>query len=110
MTNIDYVLFGYDIFYGNPKSIDASVDPGFRDPIFDKSYTSDRCSEDGRFRVPNGVRVLSCGGNCQLDFVAEIIKGARSYQSLLDVKVTITHTDILDLFDFLAWIALTPHS
>ena len=42
MTNIDYVLMGYDIFYGNPKAIDATVDSGYRDPIFKTEYVKNR--------------------------------------------------------------------
>ncbi len=40
MPNINYVLFGYHIYYGNPKSIDATLDPGFTQAIFETKYNS----------------------------------------------------------------------
>ena len=40
MPSIDYVLKGYDVFYGNPMNTNAKPDPGFRDKIFKAIYTT----------------------------------------------------------------------
>ena len=39
MPNIGYTLDGYDLMKGNPLTTGANVDPGYRQAIFDASYT-----------------------------------------------------------------------
>merc|ERR1712079_117980 len=57
LPNIDYLLIGYNIYYGNPKQTEASTDPGFKVPIFDSIY-SGRKSGDRKYELPDGVSVL----------------------------------------------------
>ena len=90
MPNIGYILRGYDIFLGNPMSTMASTDPGFcMQTIFSAKYNLGKVTADQRYSIPDGTEVLSCVGKCSMTFGSSLVAGARSYQSSLDIKVTI---------------------
>ena len=63
MPNIDYVLYGYNVLYGNPLATGGTTDPGFASQIFKADYTGGLTSGDKRFLIPNGISVMSCDGN-----------------------------------------------
>ena len=93
MPNIGYVLDGYDIYYGNPARTGVSgstPDPGFRQqPIFDSSYSKGKVTPDGRFLIPDGMNVISCAGDCSMQFTSKSMSGMQSYTSSLDVKASV---------------------
>ena len=92
MPNIDYALMGYDIYFGNPARTSDSgsiPDPGFKQPIFEASYSKGKVTGDGRFKVPNGMSLISCNGDCNLEFTSKSMSGLQSYTSSLDVKVSV---------------------
>ena len=88
MPNIDYVLFGYNVLYGNPLATGGTTDPGFVSPIFKADYSGGFTSGDKRFLEPEGITLVSCDGNCELKFSSEEISGTKSYTDRLGVKVT----------------------
>ena len=91
MPNIDYALMGYDIYFGNPARTSDSgstPDPGFKQPIFEASYSKGKVTGDGRFKVPNGMSLVSCNGDCNLEFTSQSMSGLESYTKSLDVKVS----------------------
>ena len=87
MLNIDYVFCGYNIYYGNPKTMQAMVDPGLRQAIFQVSYDLNEVTGDNRYQKPDGIEIGSCGGTCLIDFETSTIHGEKSYQNSLDLKV-----------------------
>ena len=87
LPNIDYALFGYNILYGNPLATGGTTDPGFVSPIFVADYSEKLLSADRRFLQPKGITLVSCDGNCDLEFRSEEISGTKSYTDRLDVKV-----------------------
>lgn len=93
MPNIGYVLDGYDIYFGNPArtGVSGSVpDPGFKhQPIFEASYSEGNVTPDGRFKIPDGMDVISCGGDCSMQFTSKSMSGLQSYTSSLDVKASV---------------------
>ena len=93
MPNIGYVLDGYDIYYGNPArtGVSGSIpDPGFRhQPIFASSYEKKGVTPDGRFLIPDGMNVISCAGDCAMQFTSKSMSGLESYTSSLDVKASV---------------------
>jgi hypothetical protein len=56
MPNIDKLGSGYDILFANPHAI-GSIDPGFRDSVYDLSVYSGKLTPDQRFAVPDGTQV-----------------------------------------------------
>ena len=38
ISNIEHLLSGYDVFFGNLMATGERQDPGFRDPIFNTKY------------------------------------------------------------------------
>ena len=54
MKNIDFVLSGYDLYFGNPmpaKAPTPPIDPGFREPIFKAVYDGSTTSDE-RYCIP----------------------------------------------------------
>ena len=95
MPNIDYILGGYNIFFGNPLNTQAVTDPGFQgQPIFSAKY-SGKLTADERYSIPDGINVLICAGKCSMDFGSSFVSGETSYQSSLDIKVTISKSSPL---------------
>ena len=92
MNNIDYVLKGYDIYFGNPKTLGANtIDPGFRAPIFKATYIKQQETGDRRYKTPDGVNIVPCH-QCEFDFQTSTISGENSYQRSLDMKVFILNS------------------
>jgi len=89
MPNIDYVLYGYNVLFGNPLATGGTTDPGFASQIFKADYTGGLTSGDKRFLIPNGISVMSCDGNCELEFTSTEISGTKSYTDRLGVKAEV---------------------
>ena len=93
MPNIDYLLGGYDIYFGNPARTGVSgttPDPGFKhQPIFAPSYNKKQVTLDGRFLIPDGMNVISCEGDCAMQMTSKSMSGMRSYTDSLDVKASV---------------------
>ena len=89
MNNIGYVLAGYDIYFGNPKSTEEEIDPGYRLPIFQAEYNGS-ASQDTRYCIPEGMSVLSCRGSCRLDFVTTNINSTKTYLKNLEHSIRVT--------------------
>ena len=87
MPNIGYVLDGYDIIYGNPLKTSPTPDPGFRQSIFQATY-SGKITPDQLYTVPDGMEIKSCSGTCSTTFGSSLISGTKSYKSLLDMKTS----------------------
>eukprot|EP01052_Picozoa_sp_SAG31_P020154 SAG31_NODE_1503_length_8079_cov_5.930827_3_plen_579_part_00 len=100
--NIGYLGDGYDIYFGSPNSIAATLDgpdPGFRNSVFDiTSYSEHRRTADAQFSVPDGVEVSSCN-RCSVEFDTEVIRGTHSYTSSVEGKVELdAHVGVPSLF------------
>jgi hypothetical protein len=52
-----YVGIGYDVVVGNP--ISDRIDPGFRVPIFNLTYTQDQYTNDNFYKIPDGSNSLN---------------------------------------------------
>ena len=89
MNNIGYVLAGYDIYFGNPKSTEEEIDPGYRLPIFQAEYKGS-ASQDTRHCIPEGMSVLSCRGSCLLEFSTTRINSTKTYLKNLQNSVGVT--------------------
>ena len=88
MPNIGYTLDGYDLMKGNPLTTGANIDPGYRQSIFDASYTGKAVTADQRYKIPDGMEIKSCDGSCSMSFGSTSISGAQKYQSTLEEKVS----------------------
>ena len=86
LPNVDYLASGYNIFYGNPQTTKAGVDPGFKQKIFDLSYSENITTDDMRYLVPDGTSFKKNSG-CMLDFSTRVISGTSSYYGSLSKDV-----------------------
>ena len=85
--NIGFIYRGYDIFKGYPEA--KSVDPGFRESIFEPSYSKNKKTPDQRYEIPNSIGVLniqSCSGR----FESKTFFTQKEYQKDLAVKAGIS--------------------
>ena len=87
MSNVGYLLVGYDVYAGNPLPTDVNPDPGFRSAIFDAEYKGSTTT-DSLFCTPEGLSFMPCKGICQIKFDSRIILGRKSYSEGLQVKVS----------------------
>tara|TARA_B110001452_G_scaffold210384_1_gene180770 strand:+ start:564 stop:1022 length:459 start_codon:yes stop_codon:yes gene_type:complete len=57
MENIDYFAKGYNVYFGNPMSTKAGVDPGFTEHagglIWKLEYTNSQQTADGLWDIPD---------------------------------------------------------
>ena len=64
--NVDYALYGYNIFYGYPLAI--GHDPGLTRPIFEADYSDDlHFSADCSYHIPRGF-YLAPDVSCKTSF------------------------------------------
>ena len=87
MSNIGYLLAGYDIYAGNPMPMDTNPDPGFRSAIFEAEYKG-LTTPDSLFCTPEGLAVISCDDACSINFDSRIILGRKAYSEGLQAKVS----------------------
>ena len=87
MSNIGYLLAGYDIYAGNPMPMDTNPDPGFRSAIFDAEYKGST-TPDSLFCTPEGFLFISCDDSCPINFDSRIILGRKAYSEGLQTKVS----------------------
>lgn len=88
LTNVDYVLRGYNILRGNPIATGYEADPGFDNTIFEAIY-SDATTGDLRYRIPDGYSVFS-KPICIIDFLSDYFVNEKTYQEELAVSHFIT--------------------
>ena len=86
MSNIGYLLAGYDLYAGNPMPMDTNPDPGFRSTIFEAEY-KESTTQDSLFCTPEGLSFISCDDSCQINFDSRIVLGRKSYSKGLQAKV-----------------------
>jgi hypothetical protein len=87
LSNVGYLLGGYDFFASNPMPTDANPDPGFRSAIFKAEYKGST-TPDNLFCIPDGLSFQSCEDSCQINFDSRIILGRKEYMEGLQVKVS----------------------
>jgi hypothetical protein len=85
MPNIDKIGSGYDILFGNPHAI-GTIDPGFRDAVYNLTLYNGQLTPDRRFLLPDGAQVSRCQA-CALDFVSTQVSTAEEYQNTLKTAV-----------------------
>ena len=87
IPNIELLLSGYDIYFGNPSTTFGQIDPGFRYPIFKEVYKGST-TPDSLFDIPEGLSFGFSNNTCQIDFESKIIQGPMSYYEALTNKVS----------------------
>lgn len=87
----NYVGRGYDLFHGNPKSKTRS-DPGFRQPIFQLSYSQNRMSADG-YRVPDNIDYAEFNSFI-FNFYQNEYTGMQEYQKQLKTSANFDYNGI----------------
>ncbi len=87
MPNIDKLGSAYDIIYANPHAL-GSIDPGFREPVYNLSVYSGKLTPDQRFAVPDGTQV-SVGRTCALSFCSSEVLGGSSYCNSLKASIKV---------------------
>ncbi|XP_070566443.1 uncharacterized protein [Ptychodera flava] len=95
--NIGYLGRGYDIFYGNPRNDDGSVDPGFRQAVIGLTYNKVRLSSDRLFLMPDQADVIREMGS-HFSSRTTIITSERSYRNSLDFDVSVGASVGIDIF------------
>jgi hypothetical protein len=85
MPNIDKIGSGYDILFGNPHSI-GTIDPGFRDAVYNLTLYNGKQTPDRRFLLPDGAQVSRCQ-TCALSFVSTQVNTAEDYENTLRTVV-----------------------
>ena len=88
MPNIDYLVRGYNILYGNPISDPATgTDPGIRIiPTFMANCDSGMTTSDGKWAVPDGLFFLITV-SCLIEFDSEESRSSLSYMNSLTNEV-----------------------
>ena len=87
MSNVGYLLAGYDIYAGNPMPMDTNPDPGFRSAIFEAEYKG-LTTPDSLYCTPEGLSFIPCDDACPIKFDSRIILGRKAYSEGLKVKVS----------------------
>jgi len=78
-SDMGYLLFGYDIYKGNPLTF--GFDPGFRHPLFDHGKIEDYLTTvDGRHTHPPGTTALPAQA-CSATFRKTVIETVEDLQS-----------------------------
>ena len=93
MSNVGYLLAGYDIYAGNPMPMDTNPDPGFRSAIFEAEYKGST-TPDSLFCTPEGLSFISCDDACSINFDSRIILGRKSYFQGLQAKVSAINSQL----------------
>lgn len=74
MENIDYFAKGYNVYFGNPMSTKAGVDPGFTEHagglIWKLEYTNSQQTADGLWDVPDHT-IVEHNVGCSLAMTTE---------------------------------------
>jgi hypothetical protein len=77
---------GYDILYGNPLT--NIRDLGFRNQIFNLSYTQRHKTDNEKYLIPDGTAATDENG-CKFEDKTEEITGEQSYQNSLRQSVEV---------------------
>ena len=88
LPNTDYLNRGYNIFFGDLTPRNGDVDPGFRSPIFDNSFSQNRKTSDHRYEIPDGFNLIKVEG-CSLTMSSKIITGEESFQNTFGLELGI---------------------
>ena len=83
LNNIGYLGSGYDVIFANPHPTEskASIDPGYRNHIFDLSYCGE-LTADHRYQVPENVTVRKQVSG-QLHFNVHVINSTKEFTKVL---------------------------
>ncbi|XP_077870384.1 uncharacterized protein LOC100370048 [Saccoglossus kowalevskii] len=95
--NIGYLGRGYDIFYGNPRHDDGSVDPGFRQSVVGLTYNKVRYSSDRLYLVPDQADLIREMGS-YFGSTTSIITSEKTYRKSLSVDVSVSAKGSFDIF------------
>ncbi|XP_077978826.1 uncharacterized protein LOC144434246 [Glandiceps talaboti] len=86
--NVGYLGRGYDIFYGNPRNDDGSIDPGFRQAVIGLTYNKVKYSSDRMYLVPDQADLIREMGS-YFGAHTSIITSERSYRNSLSLDVSV---------------------
>jgi len=84
-----FLGYGYDILYGNPRSTEGGGDPGFRTNVFDFTYTENTMTGDGKWQVPDKTTSQSKTGTCSLTQSSTMIYSGYDYQHAVSTGVSL---------------------
>jgi hypothetical protein len=76
---MDYLMRGYNLFWGNPAPTDRTTDPGFVHHVFQDTYTNENTDATGRWQIPDGVDFTSCEGSCTMKTTVKVFDSLNSY-------------------------------
>ena len=91
MPNIDYLILGYNVLYGDPIVINPieGHDPGYRFiPIFQATYIEGLTTADKRWLVPDGYFVHEAK-SCRIEFNSMESRSEQSYIDAMSVSLEI---------------------
>ena len=84
MPNVNYAFRGYNILIGNPMATKVNADKGFKNPIFQATY-SGQITNDLRYEIPDGFSVFNTP-ICRIDFSSDYYVNEKTYQKSLEVS------------------------
>jgi len=84
-----FIGYGYDVLYGNPRSTQGEGDPGFRTNIFDFTYEENAMTSDGKWKVPDKTTSQSKTGTCSLAQSETMIYSGYDYQHAVSNSVSL---------------------
>ena len=89
---------GYHILFGNPRD-EKEFDKGFRNPLFEYTYTKKKTTEDGKWLIPDQVveRKIS---TCSFSTIVNQFRGTKSYQDDLKTAAKVAAGSKLYGFEF----------
>jgi len=79
-----FLGFGYDALYGNPKSTEGDGDPGFRTNIFTFTNNDKQMTQDGKWQVPDKTTSQDFGETCTETQDSKIMASAYDYQNTVE--------------------------
>jgi len=96
MSNFGYLAMGYNIYYGNPRTTKAGVDPGFTTfagaPIYQQNYNGGK-SGDQRYAMPEGFSAVKDFG-CALDFSSTSTYKFSNYTDTLKADASVSASGV----------------
>eukprot|EP00928_Gymnodinium_smaydae_P006771 TRINITY_DN12413_c0_g2_i1.p1 TRINITY_DN12413_c0_g2~~TRINITY_DN12413_c0_g2_i1.p1 ORF type:complete len:475 (-),score=64.87 TRINITY_DN12413_c0_g2_i1:86-1510(-) len=84
-----FLGYGYDALYGNPRSTTGNGDPGFRTNVFKFTQNDGQKTTDGKWDVPDKTTSQDFGTTCSATQTSRVLASAYDYQHTVDDGISV---------------------
>ena len=102
MENVGYFAKGYNIYYGNPMTTEAGVDPGFTDHagglIWKLEYNDNLETADGRYQIPDKT-IVEHNHGCSLSMTTTTSSSESELQEEYEDRLQKALNELREVYD-----------